>query len=193
MAKHRISFNAFSASSIKQAQFQLMEYKRELVEKCEVFVRELAKVGIQTAQGNLGAFGKYIVFRTEVDPERYGCRAVMVASNSGLIKSEWYIDAFDNTKTADVSPILMAEFGSGLLANNPRASEFGMGTGTFPDQKHAEDPGGWWYVPVLKPDGTPNEDREWFHSEGVTPTMPMQQASSEIIDKIRTVAKQVFV
>lgn len=192
MAAHKITIDIFSAESVAQAQAALKEYKDDLVSKCKTFVEELAKVGIQTAQGNLGAFEKYIVFHTEVDPEKYGCQAVMVATNNGLIKSEWYIDAFDNTKTADVSPILMAEFGAGLLANNPRASEFGMGTGTFPDQKHAEDPGGWWYVPVEKPDGTPNEDREWFHSEGVTPTMPMQQASSEIIDKIRIVAKQVF-
>lgn len=192
MAQHKISIDIFSAKSVARAQAQIKSYKAEILGKCREFVEELSKVGIETAQGNLGAFGKFIVFRTDVEPERYGCRAVMVASNSGLIKSEWYINSNDETKTADVSPILMAEFGSGLNANNPRAGEFGMGTGTFPDQKHAEDPGGWWYVPVNKPDGTPNDDREWYHSDGVTPTMPMQRASTEITDKIRVVAKQVF-
>ena len=195
MARHKISLNPFSAKSILEVQKQLTEYKKELAEKCKTFVEELAKVGIETAQRNTGQFGKFITFKTEVEPKKYGCKAVMVASNTGLIKSEWYVNDNGDIKSADVSPILMAEFGSGLMANNPRATEFGMGTGTFPGQTHAEDPGGWWYAPVTKSDGSPNDDMahlEWHHSEGVTPTMPMTRASAEMFDKIQSVAKRVF-
>ena len=158
-------------------------YKKGLAEKCKTFVEELAKVGIETAQQNTGQFGKFITFKTEVEPEKYGCKAVMVASNTGLIKSVWRVNSAGDTREADVSPILMAEFGSGLKANNPRAEEFGMGTGTFPDQTHAEDPDGWWYQTL---------DEVWHHSYGVTPTMPMTRASAEMFDKIQSVANQVF-
>lgn len=64
MADHKITIDIFSAKSIAQAQAALKEYKDDLVSKCKTFVEELAKVGIQTAQGNLGAFEKYIVFHT---------------------------------------------------------------------------------------------------------------------------------
>jgi hypothetical protein len=185
MAAHKITIDIFSAKSIAQAQAALKEYKDDLVSKCKTFVEELAKVGIQTAQGNLGAFEKYIVFHTEVDPEKYGCQAVMVATNNGLIKSEWYIDSSDNTKTADVSPILMAEFGSGLKADDSygKRQQVPMGTGTFPEQTHAEDPDGWWYQTL---------DGVWHHSYGVSPTYPMMRASVAMTNRISMVAKQVF-
>ena len=112
MAKHKISLNIFSASSIRKAQEQIKAYKDDLIDKCELFVTKLAEVGIMVAEQNTGKFGSYIAFKAEVDPEKYGCKAVMVATNTGLIKSEWRINSFGDTRTADVSPILMAEFGS---------------------------------------------------------------------------------
>lgn len=166
-------------------------YKKGLAEKCKTFVEELAKVGIETARHVLAVdddehkgYGKYITFRTDVDPEKYGCRAVLVASNTGLIRSVWRTN---NTATgiteADVSPILMAEFGSGLMADNQHASQFGMGTGTFPGQTHAEDPTGWWYQTL---------DYEWHHSYGVTPSYPMMNAANKMFDEIGSVTKRVF-
>lgn len=182
---HRITLNLLSKSSIEQAQEQVKAYKTELIEKCKVFVEELAKVGIAVGEQNTGTFGKYITFRTDVEPIKYGYKAVLVASNTGLIKSEWVINSRGDTKTADVSPILMAEFGSGLRADDSygKRQTPQMGTGTFPGQTHASDPNGWWYQTT---------DGVWHHSYGVRPTYPMMKASVTMTEMIRTVAQSVF-
>lgn len=178
-----------SVAGIRQAQKQLLAYRNDMIAKCEKFVRVLANKGILVAEDNLagteenpGGYGNYITFEVKTEPERYGVKGILVATNTGIIKSEWRL-ADGSTRTADVSPLLMAEFGSGLRANNVRAGEFGMGTGTFPEQTHAEDPEGWWYM---------DTNDEWHHSRGVTPTMPMGKAYAEILDQIDTVAKEVF-
>jgi len=176
----RIS-GTLSASSIKKMQRQLMDYKKRLIEKCSLFTERLAAAGILVGQQNLGEYDKYVMFSMETDPQRYGAKTILYATNTGLIHSQWMTKS--GVKEADVSPILMAEFGSGLRANNARAEEFGMGTGTFPGQTHAEDPEGWWYQTV---------DGVWHHSYGVSPTMPMFKAQMEIYDQIATIAKEVF-
>lgn len=187
----KISFNAFSPDSVRAAQKALKEYRDSLASKCTTFAQKLAEIGIDTARmavdtvdGDVESrsMGKYIIFQTELEPSKHGAKALMIASNTGLIKSEWR--AKDGTvKKADVSPILMAEFGSGLNANNPDASKHGMGTGTFPGQTHAEDPSGWWWMDV---------DGEWHHSHGITPSMPMSRAAGEMFFQIQRVAKEVF-
>lgn len=176
----RIS-GTLSASSIKKMQRQLMDYKKRLIEKCSLFTERLAAAGILVGQQNLGQYDRYVIFSTETNPQRYGAKTILYATNTGLIHSQWMTKS--GVKEADVSPILMAEFGSGLRANNARAEEFGMGTGTFPGQTHAEDPEGWWYQTV---------DGVWHHSYGVSPTMPMFKAQMEIYDQIATIAKEVF-
>ena len=178
----RIS-GTLSVSSIKKMQRQLMDYKKRLIEKCSLFTERLAAAGILVGQQNLGQYDKYVIFSMETNPQRYGAKTVMYATNTGLIHSQWMTKG--GVKETDVSPILMAEFGSGLRANNPRAKEMKppMGTGTFPEQTHAEDPEGWWYQTV---------DGVWHHSFGVSPTMPMFKAQMEIYDQIETVAREVF-
>lgn len=179
----KISFN-LSASSVRKAQKELLRYKKDLLAKCEKFVRVLANKGIIVAQQNTGEYGKYIVFSVEVQPEKDGVKALLIASNTGLIRSQWLTK--EGVQEADVSPILMAEFGAGLranLSNNPKAKELGMGTGTFPGQTHAEDPDGWWYMDL---------EGEWHHSYGLYPSMPMWNAANEMFNELHETAKEVF-
>lgn len=166
---------------INRAIKELKEYEQELNKKCEEFCRRLSECGIEVAKQNTGGYGKYIAFRTEISNTKNGCKALMIASNTGVIHSEWMTQ--DGVKSADVSPLMMAEFGSGLKANNPNAERFGMGTGTFPGQTHATDPNGWYWMDL---------DGNWHHSSGITPTMPMYHASIEMILSIRKIAKEVF-
>ena len=183
--KHRITLNLFSNQSIQQAQEQVRAYKAELIAKCETFIRELARVGIMVGERNTGEYGRYITFTAEIDPTQYGCKAVVIATNTGLIRSEWFANAQGDVKTADVSPLLMAEFGSGLRADDSygKRQHPPMGTGTFPDQTHAEDPGGWWWKTL---------DGEWHHSYGERPTYPMAKASIAMASQIHDVARAVF-
>lgn len=174
---------SLSVSGIRSIQRQLKQYKKRLVEKCAEFTEKLALKGILVGEAYTGEFERYIIFSYETDPTRDGAKTVMYATNNGIIKSQWMTK--DGVKEADVSPILMAEFGSGLRANNPNAGKVSpqMGTGTFPGQTHAEDPEGWWYQTL---------DGEWHHSYGVTPTMPMLRAFNEIYDQVNSVAREVF-
>ena len=169
-----------SQSSIQNAIKELRQYQHDLNRKCEIFCQRLAELGIQTAKENTGNFGKYISFTYEVKDRTKGCKAVMVATNTGIIHSEWQTK--DGVKSADVSPILMCDFGSGLKAENPKGIP-GVGTGKFPGQIHAEDPNGWYWMDL---------DGEWHHSYGVTPKMPMYHASIEMILNIQKIAREVF-
>ena len=172
---------SLSVGSVREAQKQLEQYKKDLIAKCEKFCRRLADKGITVAKQNVGEYGQYITFAIQTEPTAYGAKGVLYAT-SGLVTHEWVTAT--GVMSADVSPLLMAEFGSGLRgAINPRAGEFGMGVGTFPGQTHAEDPSGWWYQTL---------DGVWHHSYGEEATMPMTRASAEMIDQIVTTAKEVF-
>lgn len=174
-----------SRTSVERAKRELLAYKKSLLEKCTVFVNRLAEIGISVAEQNVSEdYRPYILFGTEVDADKTGVRAVMYATNTGLIRSEWRTNnTAGGVATADVSPILMAEFGAGLIAGNDKAKMFGMGTGTFPGQTHAEDPSGWWYMDM---------DFEWHHSYGVRATMPMSTAAEAMMDNAVRIAQEVF-
>lgn len=178
-----------SVSSIRQAQDAVKRYQDLLIYRCGELVNALADLGIQTAWARIGSadkgFGKYITFQKNVSglATRTGVECILVASNTGVIRSEWQ-QADGTTKSADVSPILMLEFGAGPIAGNPDANKFHMGQGTFPGQTHALDASGWWYKKV--------NDDTWYHSYGYKASMPMQSAANKMISDIRQVARQVF-
>lgn len=179
-----IKANAFSMMDIQLAKAKIAKYRQELVRKCELFVIALGNKGIVVAQENTGNYGKYITFSVETEPIKYGCRGFMIATQTGIIKSEWR--TADGTKSADVSPLLMAEFGSGLRADNSwaaKASRGQGGTGTFPGQTHAELVEGWYYMDLAG---------EWHHSYGITPSMPMWNAIIEMYHQIAQTAREVF-
>lgn len=177
----KISFN-LSVESIRAAQQEIQKYQQDLSQKCEILCRRLTVEGIRVAQAHIGdsGFGKYIRLASDITPEQAGCRAVLYMEDTSKIVSEW--KTLEGVKKATVSPMLMIEFGSGLQAENP-ANIPGVGTGTFPGQTHAENPGGWWYMDL---------DGVWHHSSGVSAKMPMYHAGKEMREKVAVVAKEVF-
>lgn len=178
MAKYTLDL---SVSGIKALQKQLKDYKKDLVNKCEDYVRRLAEIGIETAKHNTGNFGRYITFSVKTEPNKDGCTALMIATETGKIVSTWQTK--DGIKSVDVSPLLMAEFGSGWRAENPMNVP-GVGQGTFPDsQGHAFDREGWYWQDL---------DGNWHHSYGITPKMPMYNAYLKMERKIFETAKEVF-
>lgn len=175
------SFN-LSVASIRAAQQEIQKYQQDLSQKCEILCRRLTEEGIRVAQAHIGdsGFGKYIRLASDITPEQAGCRAVLYMEDTSKIVSEW--KTLEGVKKATVSPMLMIEFGSGLKAENP-ANIPGVGTGTFPGQTHAENPGGWWYMDL---------DGVWHHSSGVSAKMPMYFAGKEMWEKITSMAKELF-
>lgn len=169
-----------SVSSLNALKKQLLDYKAELADKCEIFVKKLADEGIMVGKQNVGGFGKYITFSMKTEPRKDGCKAIMIASENGKIISSWQTK--DGIKTAEVSGLLMAEFGSGRGAKNPMDIP-GVGQGTFPNQSHAFDKEGWYWIDL---DGNLN------HSYGITAKMPMYKATLKIKEIVSAVAKEVF-
>ena len=179
MGKHKITMN-LSEESVRNAIKELNQYKSDVLRKTQEYVSRLSELGIQTSKNNVGNFGRYITFSKELEPNKYGCKAIVLATQTGTIVSKWQTK--DGIKSADVSPLLMAEFGSGWGAENPMKVE-GVGQGTFPNQTHAFDREGWYWIDL---EGNLN------HSYGITAKMPMYKASIEMRNKIIGIARDVF-
>ena len=178
MAKQTIKINLFDSKSLQSAIKQIQQYRDDLPRKCELLCQRLAESGVQVAKTAIAESpqGKTITLTTDIRPEKAGCKAILMATGNTVTSSDG----------RSFNLLLAVEFGAGIKYNataNPKASEFGMGVGTFPDQTHAFDPNGWYYL---------GDDGEWHHSYGVKATMPMYQAGVEIRRQILAVAKEVF-
>lgn len=176
-----ISFG-LSVKEVQNAIKELRQYQSDLNRKCEELCCRLTQEGILIVQSHIGSsgFGKYIHLGSEITPQQAGCRAILYIKDTSKVQSKW--KTLDGVKSAEVSPMLMLEFGSGLKAENP-ASISGVGTGTFPGQTHAENPDGWYYMDL---------DGNWHHSTGVSPKMPMYYTCKELMEKVVEIAKEVF-
>lgn len=179
MAK-KISFN-LSQKSIQNAIKEIRAYQNDLNRKCEELCRRLAAEGIVIAKSHIGSsgFGKYVHLGSEISPQQSGCKAILYMQDTTKIRSEW--QTLDGVRSADVSPMLMLEFGSGLKAENP-AGISGVGTGTFPGGKHGNKPG-WYYMDL---------DGNWHYSTGVSPKMPMYKTGKELAERVVAIAREVF-
>ena len=166
-----------SQSSIQNAIKELRQYQNDLNRKCEEFCRRLTELGKITAQARVdeSPLGKYVTITTNIQPEKAGCKAMLIAT--GVTKSTDY---------GDVNMLLLIEFGAGIHHNpvaNPKADELGFGVGTFPGQTHAFDGEGWYWR---------DESGELHHSYGITPTMPMYHAFLKMENDIMRTARKNF-
>ena len=168
----------FSINNIDGMIDCLNDYKAYINNKANEFVRELADVGIKVAQGHLGEWNNYIFFE-RLDEEN---GTIIVASDINVLKV-WYTDKkLTNKREYEVSPLLLAEFGSGWLSDN-KWDINGVGQGTMPSQTHALNPNGWyWY----------DESGVKHHSIGELPSYPLYTATVGMLTEIQTVARKVF-
>jgi len=178
----RLNISLTTQGSLNKSIEYLEQYKKELVQKSELFVSTLIDLGIEAGQLNSGQYNGYIVFRKELNSKKDGCDGLLIATDREKIIRQWYRGG--QLVSAEVSPLLMAEFGSGWLAQVLFPSVEGkVGQGTFPGQIHAKDPKGWFWV---TPDG------EKHYSKGESPTHPMHEAYVAMYSQIDKVAREVF-
>ena len=166
--------------SIAQAIKELEKYRDSLQDKNSLFIKRLAEIGVTAAEQKLAT--------GQGDTSRDARFSVVFNTSEGLAEGQIII-----TSTPKIDeygrvfyPHLAWEFGAGIYFNNgnanPKASEFGMGVGTFPDQKHAYRDY-WWY----------KDDAGNLHlSQGTQATMPMYNASKAIIEQIEVIAREIF-
>ncbi len=169
--------------SIENAIKSLENLKAEIHQKTEEFLDRLMESGITTAKANTGIYGSYIEFEKQITRKGGGYEAILIERDRQKITRVWYTTkARTKEKSYDVSPILLAEFGSGWLANVLDDVE-GVGQGTMPGQVHAFDQGGWyWY----------DEDGTKHHSRGEAPTYPMHKAFLMMAYQIDKIGREVF-
>ena len=180
MAK-RVFKADLSVKGIEQLKKDLLNYKdNTLPNLLKQYVTALAQEGISVGKQNVGGFGKYITFSIQTEVSKDGCKALLLASENGKIISSW--KSYGEIKTAEVSPLQMAEFGSGWGAENPMQIP-DVGQGTFPGQAHAFDKEGWYWT---------DEDDNLNYSRGITAKMPMYKASIRIQEIAIKKAKEIF-
>ena len=165
--------------SIKQAIKKLEEYRDSLRARSELLVSRLIDEGIKVAYQHTGKYGGYVEFKKEVESGEQ-CIGLLIGCDSKPFISTWKYK--DGTRSAEVSGILMSEFGSGWLAD-VIWSVPGVGQGTFPGQTHAADPDGWYWEDV---NGTKH------HSIGETPQYPMYNADMTMLTQVDRIAREVF-
>lgn len=148
------------ASGVDNAVAALLNLRIGLQQKADVICERLASIGaVRASLGMARAFytgnGSYDI-SVEPIPNGY---AVMASGET----------------------VLFLEFGAGVTYGygHPQAGEFGMGPGTYPGQKHAMDPNGWW-----TPDGE--------HTYGNPPTMAMWNAAQDIKSEVERVCREVL-
>ena len=183
MAK-RVYKSDLSVKGIENLKKQLLNYKNNILQqKVNEYVTRLLQVGIEVSQAriNESPLGKYVTLTTNISADKMGCKGILIAN--GEIKEE--VDK-DGNPYPPFSTILAIEFGAGVYYNsvpNPNASKLGFGVGTFPGQTHAfEDT--WFYW-----DET---DQKWKPTHGIKATMPLYNASIEILILATKIAKEIF-
>lgn len=155
-----------SEESIAKAIQEIEAYKAELKRKVTVFLTELVNAGYVVAQATLMAVP---------EDEKKDTLIEVVQESENSMSISMHGEKF-----------LFVEFGAGIAFSqpqNPNASEFGMGLGTYPNQTHAYQEEGWWYT---------DTDGQSKHSRGNAPYMPMYKADVEMTRQISNIAKEVF-
>lgn len=183
--KYKLELNH---TSIQGLIGQLKKYEDSLDYKVQLILEKLADKGISVASQNTsGEYRPYIQFKKVAYVGLNGDKAILVMMyNTDRPIKEWrHSGEPSGYKQAEVNPVLMVEYGSGLYATDVNEIDryVGGGQGQFPGQKHAFDPNGWTWT---TPDGVQH------HSYGDIPQAPLMHAMNEMYSEVLSVVKEVF-
>lgn len=174
----------------------LDNYARTFEQKVQTFLERLAEKGIEVASVNGGDFSSYIVYSKKVES---GTKVLMIAKDREEITNSWYASSTSKElRQETISPLLMAEFGSGHYAISAEGEASGLGgQGTLNKYGHAFDTNGWywWSDDATSMDGEPLNEKNgrWrFHSRGTHPSQPLHKAVMACIEQVEGIAREVF-
>lgn len=170
-----IKINVFDPASIDAAIEQLERTSQKLKEWGGQIAERLANIGYDVA---------------------YSVMAGNVYSGETISSLQvQQTGPYEYTLLAGSVALLFFEFGAGIQGvGHPEAGKFGMGAGTYPGQKHAFDPNGWWF-PTDDANLAVKYDKDgqgWGHSYGNPPHMPMYQAETKMREELERVAREVI-
>jgi hypothetical protein len=160
-----------NSESINKAIAKLEQISTDLGGSSATIIQKLLEIGISTAMENTGKYAGYIKFEPVIQQDENGYVGLLVASDNSKIISRYW--RYGSLVEAEVSPLLMAEFGSGNYADVAEiwSDLVGqVGQGTFPNQTHAFQESWRWY----------GLDKIWHESSGESPSYPMYSAWQEM-------------
>lgn len=175
-----------NTNDINNAIEQIDQFKKNLQAKLELFVTELAEIGIEVAKHNIIVEedgqnidrSGLVEFTKETNATDTGATCIVTALPTPYITQWKRSKEGKDVLTAQVNPLLMAEFGSGANAIEGHK-------GTFPSATAKKNVahGTWvWY------DVNGNK----HYSSGNVPSRPLYKAKLEMENQIREVAQRVF-
>jgi hypothetical protein len=150
-----------SAKSIDSAIKEVRKYKAWVLAKEKELRQRLAMLGASVASTRFST-------------------AIYNGTNDVTVRVE--DDGSTATIYAEGESVAFIEFGAGAKYGygHPRAGEFGVGPGTYPDGKGNWDNPKGWYIPGGE------------HSYGNPPAMAMYDAVQAITEQVTMIAKEVF-
>lgn len=170
MAK-KFFLNILDPNSIEKLANDLEEYANNLPSKVERFLEKLADVGIRVGYQHMLYGSWYVQFEKTVTTSDGIVECVIVGSDKMPVHVVW------DEGEADVSALLMSEFGSGRYADAEHK-------GTFPSKTaKANVKRGVWYW---------HENGVKISSQGEAPTRPMFHIAEEMRNQIQAIAIEVF-
>lgn len=162
---------SLSEKSIRNAINEIEVYKRQFVERNEVFVRRLAELGIPVIDQNIAA--------AQGDSDKSHNTYIKINSFGSYSEAKLVVEGVD---------LLFIEFGAGVYYNgsagtspHQKGEEFGYTIGSYGKGQGSKD--FWFYYA---------DTGEAVMSHGTEATMPVFRASQEIIQNIRGIAREVF-
>ena len=171
-SRRNISFTCSQEGMEEYAKF-IRDYKVDIARLNDLFVRRLAEEGFDVASIAIQSSDHY-------DKDKPIGTLTIDRDEMGEVSS--------CTLNFTGQQVLFVEFGAGFYWNDKAiqttwAEQFGYGVGTYPNQKHANDAGGWSYQA---------ETGEWIHTRGTEATMPMYNAIQGMKERFIQIAREVY-
>ena len=172
MAKRKLTVR-LNKDSIGMLVRYLEQYSLNLPTKCEEFVRKLGEAGIKVVNSE---FAK-ITASPDYDPTH---STELRLSSFGAITQ--------GTLIVEGRQVLFIEFGAGVHYNgmvgkspHPKGKDFGYAIGEYGWKQGRNE---WW--------GYRAASGEWIMTQGVQAQMPVWKAAQEMMNLVKSTAKEVF-
>lgn len=174
---NRVYKSDLSVKGIDNLISQLKHYADvDLAVISDKIVQRLAEVGMKVAEYSVYSdWRSYIEFRYERNSTGDG---ELVGQDNTLIHRVWYTKSGLKSGEADISPLLMSEYGAGFYA-------LAGHRGTFPGQHNAWKSVFYW----TDANGVTHSSEEDYH---MIATQPMYKAFIEMMQKAESVVREVF-
>lgn len=157
---------SITLTGLKECQQFIDNYAKTFPQKMELFLENLMNAGIPVVDMNMNTAG-------DSSPQ-YSTR-VEVTNNGDSMSATLWVSGVD---------LAFIEFGAGIYYNgggeHPKASEFGVGIGTYGKGQGKKK--GWYYY----------DDGVKTFSRGTKMNMPVFKASEEMINRFHEIAKESF-